>query len=74
MLEKEEGEGGRNRGQESILKKLYQPMKKKKIDVEDKIGNCFFMKASKLLVIYRKPISPYITEKVSVLSLRLNKT
>ena len=66
MLEKDEGESHRNRGgQESILKKLYQPMKKKKNDVEDKIGNCFFMKASKLLVIFRKPISPYITEKVS---------
>ena len=66
MLEKDDSDGHRNRGsQESILKKLYQPMKKKKIDVEDKIGNCFFIKVSKLLVIFRKPISPYITEKVS---------
>ena len=62
-------------GQEPLLNKLYQPMKKKKVEVEDKIGNCFLMKAPKVLIIYRKPISPYITEKYEEnLVFQLNKS
>lgn len=65
MLEKSDSDNKKTKTQESILSKLYQPQKKK-WEQEDKISNCFFIRVPKVMVIYRKPISPYITEKVEI--------
>ena len=44
--------------------KLFEPVKKRRNDNEEKVCSAFFLRVPKIFFIYRKPISPYITEKV----------
>lgn len=66
LLEQEESR--KNRGKSpTLLIKLFEPIKKKKAEGEEKICNAFFIRVPKIFFIYRKPISPFITEKVHLM-------
>ena len=49
-----------------LMEKLYKKNKgtEKKTCENEKIINPLFIKADKCFVVYRNPLSPYITEKV----------
>jgi hypothetical protein len=62
MLEQEDNK--KNRGKSPQLSvKLFEPIKRKKVESDEKICSCIFIRVPKIFFIYRKPISPYITEK-----------
>jgi hypothetical protein len=45
--------------------KLFEPVRRKKAEGEERICSALFVRVPKIFFIYRKPISPYITEKVA---------
>jgi hypothetical protein len=62
LLEQEESKKGRGKSP-ALLTKLFEPIKRKRSETEEKICSCIFIRVPKIFFIYRKPISPYITEK-----------
>ena len=62
MLEQEDQKKSRGKSPHLSVR-LFEPIKRKKVETEDKICSCIFVRVPKIFFIYRKPISPYITEK-----------
>lgn len=46
-----------------LLQKLFAPKKSSNV-LQEKVNNALFVKVQKVFIIYRWPMSPYITEKV----------
>lgn len=63
LLEKEHPERNEGKPRNALLHRLFNP-KKCVNPLSEKINNALFVKVQKVFLIYRWPMSPYITEKV----------